>query len=326
MLRKRLSSQLLITVVACAAVSFAAAQSYPVRPIRLVVAQSAGGNADFVARAYAQKLGERLSQQVVVDNRPGGAGIIGTETVARAVPDGYTLLIAPTGFSINPGLYAGKLPFDPLKDFAPITLVAYSPLMLVVNPKLPVNNVQELVAYLKAHGDKATYASAGVGTANQIAAEMLKRAANVPNVVHVPYKGSSPSAQAVLANEVTFSFLRMPPAVSNVASGTMRGLAVTSAKRVPAVPNIPTMIESGFPGFDLVVYSGILAPAGTPPAIIAKLQAEFTKAAQSQDVIAAFAKIGAEPITNTPQAFAALMASDIAKLAPVVRDSGATVE
>ena len=315
-----------LAVLSASAGSALAQDAYPNRPIRLILGFSPGGISDVLGRTLANKASTSIGQPIVVENKPGAGSNLAADFVAKSPPDGYTIWLQDmTAHAINATMYK-KLPFDPLKDFAPVTLVAYSPLMLVVNPKLPVNNVQELVAYLKTHGDKATYASAGVGTANQIAAEMLKRAANVLNVVHVPYKGSSPSAQAVLANEVTFSFLSMPPAVSNVASGTMRGLAVTSAKRVPAVGNIPTMVESGFPGFDLVVYSGILAPAGTPPAIIAKLSAEFTKAAHSEDVIAAFAKIGAEPITNTPQAFAALMASDIAKLAPVVRDSGATVE
>jgi tripartite-type tricarboxylate transporter receptor subunit TctC len=325
----RLTRTLAVSSLAFLAASSSSAQAqdaYPNHPIRLILGFSPGGISDVLGRTLANKVSQSIGQTIVVENKPGAGSNLAADFVAKSPPDGYTIWLQDmTAHAINATMYK-KLAFDPLKDFAPITLVAYSPLMLVVNPKLPVNNVQELVAYLKANGDKATYASAGVGTANQIAAEMLKRAANVPNVVHVPYKGSTPSAQAVLSNEVTFSFLSMPPAVANVAAGTMRGLAVTSAKRVPAVNNIPTMIDSGFPGFDLVVYSGILAPAGTPPAIIAKLQAEFTKAVQSEDVIAAFAKIGAEPITNTPQAFAALMASDIAKLAPIVKESGATVE
>ena len=190
-----------------------------------------------------------------------------------------------------------------------------------MHPDQPVKNVQELVAFLKANSSKSNYASAGSGTANQIAAELLKRAANVPDVVHVPYKGSTPSAQAVLANEVNFSFLSMPPAVSNIAAGKMRGLAITSAKRVPAVGDVPTMIESGFPASSSSSTGVSSAPSGTPKPIIDKLNAEFTKAVASEEVKAAFAKIGAEPIQNTPAELRAMMEKDISRLAPVVKAS-----
>jgi tripartite-type tricarboxylate transporter receptor subunit TctC len=303
-----------------------AQDAYPNKPIRLILGFSPGGISDVLGRTLAAKVSASIGQTIIVDNKPGAGSNLAADFVAKSAPDGYTIWLQDmTAHAINATMYK-KLPFDSLKDFEPITLVAYSPLMLVVHPSMPVKTVPELVAYLKANDTKATYASAGVGTANQIAAEILKRSASVPGVVHVPYKGSTPSAQAVLANEVNFSFLSMPPAVTNVAAGSMRGLAVSSSKRVPAVPDIPTMMESGFPTFELVVYSGILAPAGTPPAIIAKLQAEFTKAVNSDDVKAAFAKIGAEPITNTPQAFRALMEADIAKLAPIVKASGASIE
>ncbi len=230
MLRKRLSSQLLITVVACAAVSFAAAQSYPVRPIRLVVAQSAGGNADFVARAYAQKLGERLSQQVVVDNRPGGAGIIGTETVARAVPDGYTLLIAPTGFSINPGLYAGKLPFDPLKDFAPISLLGLSYAVVVVPPQSPVKNVQDLVALAKAKPGQLHFGSSGTAAAAHLAGELFNALAGV-KIVHVPYKGAPPALTDLMAGRIDVMFASPPSAMPLVRGGRLRAIATGGTKR-----------------------------------------------------------------------------------------------
>jgi tripartite-type tricarboxylate transporter receptor subunit TctC len=323
----RLRRSLVAVSLALAVAGVAHAQdAYPNRPIRLILGFSPGGISDVLGRTLAAKVSTSIGQTIIVENKPGAGSNLAADFVAKSPPDGYTIWLQDmTAHAINATMYK-KLPFDSLKDFAPITLVAYSPLMLVVNPSLPVKNVPELVAYLKANAEKATYASAGVGTANQIAAEIMKRSANVPHVVHVPYKGSSPSAQAVLANEVNFSFLSMPPAVANVAGGTMRGLAVTSSKRVPAVPDIPTMMESGFPTFELVVYSGILAPAGTPSAIIAKLHAEFVKAVNSDDIKAAFAKIGAEPITNTPQQFRALMEADIVKLAPIVKDSGATAD
>jgi tripartite-type tricarboxylate transporter receptor subunit TctC len=303
-----------------------AQDQYPTKPIRLILGFSAGGISDVLGRTLAAKVSTSIGQPIVVENKPGAGSTLAADFVAKSPPDGYTIWLQDmTAHAINATMYR-KLPYDSLKDFAPITLVAYTPLMLVVHPSLPANNVQELVAYLKANAAKATYASAGTGTANQIAAEILKRAAGVPEVVHVPYKGSTPSAQAVLANEVNFSFLSMPPAVSNVNAGKMRGLAVTSAARVNAAPDVPTMIESGFPNFDLVVYSGILAPAGTPPAIIKRLNAEFIRAGAAEDVKVAFARIGAEVITNTPEAFHALMERDIARLAPVVKASGATVD
>lgn len=325
----RLRRSLVAVSLALAVAGAAPAQAqdnYPNRPIRLILGFSPGGISDVLGRTLAVKVSASIGQPIVVENKPGAGSNLAADYVAKSPPDGYTIWLQDmTAHAINATMYK-KLPFDSMKDFAPITLVAFSPLMLVVHPSMPVKNVPELVAYLKANPDKGTYASAGVGTANQIAAEILKRSANVPHVVHVPYKGSTPSAQAILANEVNFSFLSMPPAVTNVAAGSMRGLAITSSKRVAAVPDVPTMMESGFPNFELVVYSGILAPAGTPPAIINKLQAEFTKAVNSDDVKAAFAKIGAEPITNTPQAFRALMEADIAKLAPIVKESGATVD
>ena len=300
--------------------------AYPSKPIRMVLGFSAGGISDVLGRTLAAKISQSIGQQIVVENKPGAGGTVAADLVAKSPPDGYTIWLQDmTAHAINATMYR-KLPYDSLKDFSPVTLVAFTPLVLVVHPDQPAKNVAQLVDFLKANQGKANYASAGSGTANQIAAELLKRSANVPDVVHVPYKGSTPSAQAVLANEVNFSFLSMPPAVTNMQAGKMRGLAVTSAKRIPAIADVPTMIESGFPGFELVVYSGILAPAGTPKAIVDKLHSEFVKAASSEDVRSAFAKIGAETITNTPEAMRAMMASDIARLAPIVKASGATID
>jgi len=303
-----------------------AQDAYPTKPIRMILGFSAGGISDVLGRTLAAKISTSLGQQIVVENKPGAGGTLAADAVAKSAPDGYTIWLQDmTAHAINATMYR-KLPYDSLKAFEPITLVAFTPLVLVVHPDQPAKDVQQLVSLLKANPMKANYASAGSGTANQIAAELLKRSANVPDVTHVPYKGSTPSAQAVLANEVTFSYLSMPPAVSNIAAGKMRGLAVTSAKRIPAIADVPTMIESGFPGFELVVYSGILAPAGTPKAIVDRLQAEFVKAVQSDDVKQAFAKIGAEPITSDPASMRKMMESDIARLAPIVKASGATVD
>ncbi len=307
--------------------AFVQAQAqYPAKPIRLILSFEAGGISDVLGRTLAAKVSSSIGEQIVVENKPGAGSTLAANYVAKSAPDGYTIWLQDmTAQAINATMYR-RLPYDSVKDFAPITLVAFSPLMLVVHPNQPAKTVGELVAFLKANSGKSTYASAGSGTANQIAAEILTRSAGVTDVVHVPYKGSTPSAQAVLANDVTFSFLSMPPSVANVKAGKMRGLAVTSARRVGAAPDVPTMMESGFPNFELVVYSGILAPAGTSPAIISKLNAEFAKAVASDDVKAVFARIGAEGLTNTPEAFRALMESDIRRLAPLVKASGASVD
>ena len=326
---KRVRRSLVTAIVAIGtlgAPALHAQDAYPSKPIRMILGFSAGGISDVLGRTLAQKISTSLGQQIVVENKPGAGGTVAADLVAKSPPDGYTIWLQDmTAHAINATMYK-KLPYDSLKAFEPITLVAYTPLVLVVHPDQPMKNVQELVAFLKANQGKANYASAGSGTANQIAAELLKRSVNTPDVTHVPYKGSTPSAQAILANEVNFSFLSMPPAVSNIAAGKMRGLGITSAKRVPALADVPTMIESGFPGFELVVYSGILAPAGTPKAVVDRLHAEFVKAVQSDDVKQAFAKIGAEPITSSPTELRTIMQSDIERLAPVVRASGATVD
>ena len=326
---KRLRRSIVMGVVASGllgAPALHAQDAYPTKPIRMILGFSAGGISDVLGRTLAARISNSIGQQIVVENKPGAGGTLAADAVAKSAPDGYTIWLQDmTAHAINATMYR-KLPYDSMKAFEPITLVAYTPLVLVVHPDQPMKNVQELVGFLKANQGKANYASAGSGTANQIAAELLKRTVNAPDVTHVPYKGSTPSAQAILANEVNFSFLSMPPAVSNIAAGKMRGLGITSAKRVPAIADVPTMIESGFPGFELVVYSGILAPAGTPKPIIDKLHAEFVKAVQSDDVKKAFAKIGAEPITMSPSELRAMMAKDIERLAPIVKASGATVD
>jgi tripartite-type tricarboxylate transporter receptor subunit TctC len=326
---KRLRRSVVVGVVASGclfAPALHAQDAYPTKPIRMILGFSAGGISDVLGRTLAAKISNSIGQQIVVENKPGAGGTVAADLVAKSPPDGYTIWLQDmTAHAINATMYK-KLSYDSLKAFEPITLVAFTPLVLVVHPDQPAKNVQELVSFLKANQGKANYASAGSGTANQIAAELLKRTSNVPDVTHVPYKGSTPSAQAILANEVNFSFLSMPPAVSNINAGKMRGLAITSAKRVPALADVPTMIESGFPGFELVVYSGILAPAGTPKPIIDKLHAEFVKAVQSDDVKQAFAKIGAETITMSPSELRAMMGRDIERLAPIVKASGATVD
>lgn len=299
---------------------------YPAKPVRLVVSFPAGGISDVLARALAVKLSSNLGRQVIVENKPGAGTTIASDYIAKSAPDGYTIWLQDiTTHAINASLYA-KLPYDSLRDFTPVTLVASTPLMLVVHPSTPATSVRELIALLKARPGHYSYGSSGNGTIVHLSAEMLKSAAGGVDVLHVPYKGSAPATQAILAGEVTFVFSTMPPAISNVKAGRLRALGVTAAKRVGPAPDVPTMIEAGVPGFEILLYSGILGPAGMPPAIVRRLNAEFAKVVNDPQIRAVYDKIGADPLANTPGEFAAMIAAEIAKIAPAVRASGARVE
>jgi tripartite-type tricarboxylate transporter receptor subunit TctC len=315
-----------LTLLTLGAAPAVAQDSYPNKPIRLILGFAPGGISDVLGRALALSLAQNIGEQVIVENRPGAGGSLAAGFVAKQAPDGYTVWLQDmTSHAINQSLYS-SLPYHPINDFTPVTLVAYSPLMLAVHPSQPTATVKELIEYLKSNKDRRMYASAGNGTPNHLAAELLKNLAGLSDVVHVPYKGSAPTVVSLLSNEVAFSFLSMPPAVANVASGKLRGLAVTSSSRVSAAPNVPTMMEAGIPNFEIVVYTGILGPAGLPASIVAKLNAEFTKAVNAEQTKAIYSKIGAEGITNTPEAFRAMMEKDIAKFAPLVKASGARID
>jgi tripartite-type tricarboxylate transporter receptor subunit TctC len=316
---------LVVLMLPFAAGAALAQDAYPSKPIRLVLGFSPGGISDVLGRALAARLSQNVGQQIVVENRPGAGGSVAAGVIAKAPNDGYTIWLQDmTSHAINQSLYK-DLPYHPVNDFAPISLVAYSPLMLAVHPSQPTQNVKELIEYLKANKDRRSYATAGNGTPNHLAAEMLRNIAGLAELVHVPYKGSQPSVLALMGNEVAFSFLSMPPAVSGVKNRQLRGLAVTSAKRVSAVPEIPTMLEAGYP-VELVVYTGVLAPAGTPAPIVAKLSAELAKAVVAEDVKKIYATIGAEAVTNSPAEFRAMMESDIKKYGALVKASGARVD
>ncbi len=314
-----------LCLISWSGITFAQA-NYPTKPIRLVVGFPAGGISDVLARALAAKLSQNLGQQMIVDNKPGAGTTIAGDLIAKSAPDGYTLWLHDiTTHAINASLYA-KLPYDSLKDFTPIALVASTPLMLVVHPSTPASNVQELIGLLKARPGHYSYGSSGNGTILHLSAEMLKAAAGGLNVVHVPYKGSAPATLAILGGEVSFVFSTMPPAVSNVKGGKLRALAVTTPRRSAAAPEVPTMIEAGLPGFEIVLYNGILGPAGMNPAMVRRLNAEFAKVVRDPDIRTVYENIGADPISNTPEEFRAMMAGEIAKLAPVVRASGARID
>ena len=315
---------LLALLLGCAAPAFAQSD-YPNKPVRLVVSFAAGGISDVLARALAIPLSKQLGQQVIVDNKPGAGTSIAGDYMAKAAPDGYTIWLQDiTTHAINVNLYS-KLPYDSVKDFTFIAMVASTPLMLVVHPSTPANSVKELVALLKANPGKYSYGSSGTGTIVHLASEMLKQSAGV-DALHVPYKGSNPATAAILGGEVTFVFSTMPPAISNAKAGKLRALAVTTATRVAPAPEIPTMIEAGLPKFEIVLYSGIMGPKGMDGALVRRLNAEFAKVVQAPEIRNVFEKIGADPLAMTPQEFEQRTIAEIAKFGPVVKASGAKVE
>jgi tripartite-type tricarboxylate transporter receptor subunit TctC len=304
----------------------AVAQSgYPDKPVRLVVSFAAGGISDVLARALAIPLSRQLGQQVIVDNKPGAGTTIAGDYIARSAPDGYTIWLQDiTTHAINVALYS-RLPYDSVKDFTYVSMVASTPLMLVVHPSTPASNVRELVQLLKASPGKYSYGSSGNGTIVHLASEMLKSAAGV-QALHVPYKGSNPATAAILGGEVNFVFSTMPPAISNARAGKLRALAVTTAKRVDAAPEVPTMIEAGLKDFEIVLYSGIMGPKGMDRALVNRLNQEFAKVVQAPEIRNVYDKIGADPIAMTPEAFLKKTETEIAKLGPVVKASGAKVD
>lgn len=320
----RILKYLSALLLACSSVAWAQAD-YPRQPIRLVVGFASGGISDVLARAIAAKMSVNLGQQVVVENKPGAGTTIAADTVARAAPDGYTIFLQDiTTHAINASLYA-KLPYDSIKDFSMIGTVASTPLMLVVHPSSPAKTVKELVALMKSQPGKHSYGSSGNGTILHLSGELLKTNGAL-DVQHIPYKGSSPATQAILSNEVSFVFSTMPPAVANARAGKLRALAVTTPKRVGAAPDVPTMMEAGIDGFEIVLYSGILGPKGMDPAIVRKLNAEFTKAVNSDEIRKVYENLGADALLGPPQALADLVSKEITKLAPLVRASGAKVD
>jgi len=322
--------RLLSLVVAAAGVALAppgfAQVPYPSKPIRFVVPFPPGGPLDITGRAIAQKLAESWGQPVVVDNRPGAGGGIGAELVARSPGDGYTLLMgAVSTHAINPSLYA-KIPYDPQKDFVPVALVAQVPNILVVNPTLPVHSVKELIDYARAKPGALSFGSGSTGSTGHLAGELFKTMAGV-DMVHIPYKGGAPAMQDLLAGQTQLMFDNLANALPQVKAGKLRALAVTTSKRAPAVPDLPTVAESGLPGFDLTTWFGVFVPAGTPPETVAKLNAEIVKALGSKDLADRLAGMGAvPPENNTPESFAAFVRAEAGKYARVVKSSGARVD
>jgi tripartite-type tricarboxylate transporter receptor subunit TctC len=287
----------------------ALAQSYPAKPIRVIVHFPPGGPTDLVARALGQKLTEAWGQQVVIDNRPGANGIVGVEAVVRAQPDGYTLLFATGGsMSISPAVTT-KLPYNVFTDLAPISLVVINPQILVVHPSLPAASVRELVKLARSKPGQLNYASVGPGSPNHLGMELLKHMTGI-DMVHIPYKGTAPAVTDLLGGQVSLMFNSMPSVLPHVRSGRLRGIAVGSAKRSPAAPDIPTVAEAGVPGFQYVTWYGLFAPAATPKDLVAKLNAEVVRALSDKDVARKLLNEGAEPAPGTPEALAKYMRSE----------------
>lgn len=298
----------------------AAAQSYPAKPIRIVVPFPAGGNADIFARTFAQKLGEAWKQTPVVDNRAGAAGIIGTQFVAKSPGDGYTLLFGTTGtHTTNPAVYA-KLPYDPVKDFAPVSNFADSPFLLVVHPSVPASTLQGLVALARGRPGQLDYASFGAGSSAHLAGEMLRTMAGI-NIVHVAYKGGPPAVNDLVGGHVALMFNSLPAVLPLVKAGRLRALGVASAKRAPTLPDLPTFAEAGLAGFEAGSWYGVLAPAGTPREAITRLHAETVRMLKLPDVQQKLASEGAEAIGNSPEEFAAQIQRDMACWARVAREA-----
>ena len=311
---------LAVALMSVAPIRQATAQEYPTRPVHLVAPFAPGGPTDLLARLIGQKLGERLGQPVIVENRPGAGGSVGAAYVAKAAPDGYTLAIVSSSFSVNATLYP-DLPYDTLKDFAPVTLLASAPFVLVVNARVPARSVAELIALAKAKPGSLNYGSGGAGSGPHIVAELFKSVAGV-DIVHVPYKGTGPLKTALIVGDVQLAFANIFAVYPAVHSGQLRAIAVTGAKRSPALPDVPTVKESGLPQFEAEGVHGLIAPAGTPAAVVEKLYRECAAVLQSPDVRRQLASEGAEPIGNTPQQYAAYLKKDVVKWGRIIRERG----
>ena len=303
----------------------ALAQAWPQRPIRVVVPFPPGGGLDFYARTVVPRLQEALGQQVVVENRSGAGGMIGADLVAKAPPDGYTLLMSSSAeISINLHLQS-KMPYDPVRDFAPVSYASHAAMLFSVHPSLPAQSLAEVLALARAKPGTLTFASAGSGGVQHLAGELLKSTARV-DIVHVPYKGAGPAVVDMVGGQVSMGFTALPSSIQHARAGKLRPIAVTSARRSEAAPDLPTFTELGYPAIDLVVWYGVLYPAGTPPVIVDRMQAEIARANQAPDVRARLLQQGVETVGSTPTEFARFIQSEIQRYGRVIRDSGAKAD
>ena len=319
--RKRLTLPTGLALCAlCVPIAQAAtAENYPTRPIRLVVPTGAGGITDILARIVGQRLGEGLGQNVIVENRPGASGIVGSDSVAKSIPNGYTLLMVYPSHPVNPSLHA-NMPYDTVKDFAPITLVSAVTMALIVNAALPAKNLQELIAMAKENPGRLNYGSVGSGSLGHLGAELFRSLAGV-KITHVPYKGTPQVTMALLSGEISISFDPPITALPNLKTGKVRALGVSTKTRLAALPDVPPITDV-VPGYEVLGWNGILAPAGTPQAIIERLNAEIVKLLRMPAVIALLAAQGVDPIGNTPREFSAIILADVEKWAKVIKEAG----
>jgi len=318
--RRRFTLPTASVIAGLIAASVAGAQSYPTKPIRLVIAQTVGGNADFIGRQFGERLAQRFGQQVVADNRPGGGGVIGPETVARSAPDGYTLLLAPTSFGINPALHA-KLPYDPMRDFAPISLLANAAAVVVLSPQIAARNITELIALAKSQPGKLHFGSSGVASSNHLAGELFGFMAGI-DTVHVPYKGGPAGLVDLVGGRIQFMFASPASVMALVRSGKLRAIATSGAKRAAQLPDLPTVAESGVPGYQSSIWQSLLAPAKTPAVIIKRLHVEVADIARQPEVKEKLLVDGSEAIGSTPQELADHVAGEIARWTKVIKAIG----
>jgi tripartite-type tricarboxylate transporter receptor subunit TctC len=311
-----------VAVLVLSGASVVSAQTYPSGPMRLIVPFPPGGGTDILARSIAQKLNEAWGQTVIVDNRGGANGTIGAALAAKAPPDGQTLLVVPSGFAVNPSIYK-SLPFDTMKDLAPVAQLAASPLVLVVHPSFPARNVKEVIAFLKARPDEINYGSSGNGSPPHIATELFKLMTGT-KMTHIPYKGAGPAAIDVIAGQIPIYFMNALQAVPHMKQGRVRPLGVTSARRFAGLPNVPTIAEAGVPGYEMTNWYGMLVPAGTPRASLAKLHAEVVRILHLPELKDRLSSEGAEVVASTPEQFGVFLRNEIAKAAKIVRASGMT--
>jgi|SoiMethySBSTD1v2_1073268.scaffolds.fasta_scaffold06384_5 tripartite-type tricarboxylate transporter receptor subunit TctC len=325
-IRSSVAAWLLLPLVAVAWSGAASAADYPSRPLRLVVSFPPGGSADFQARILGTKLSEQLGQQFIIDNRPGGSGVVALETVAKSAPNGYTLLLGPmSGLTMNPAIFS-KLPYDSVRDFVPISLTSRVTLALAASPSLPANSVKELIALAKASPGKLTYGSTGIGNVTHLAGEMLKSLAGI-NLVHVPYKGAGPQLIDVMGGNVSIGFTSLTGAIPHVRAGKLKGLVVTSKQRHSAAPDIPTVAEVGMPDIEICTgWFGILAPARTPKAVVSRLNSEIMRVINTPETQQRFLGQGLDPATSTPEEFSALIKSDLVRWAKIIKDAGVRAE
>ena len=319
----RFVAALLAGVVLAPSAGAQAQAAYPDKPIRLVVPFPAGSGTDIVGRLLGQQVSLDFNQPVIVDNRPGASTIVGTDIVAKSPPDGYTMVMASNNHAMNPSLFEGKLPFDSIKDFSAVGQVAILPFILVVNPTLPVKNLKELITLAKK--ERLTYASTGNGTPPHVAGEMLKRVAKV-DITHIPYKGSAAAVQDVVSGQVSMMFVNVPSALSLVRAGKLRALAVGTSKRIATMPELPTVSELGFPGFDVSLWMGLLMPAGTPAYVINKMSKEVEHALADPTLSKKIEEQGAEPAYTPPAVFSEFIADETKRFDELVKDVGLQVD